>query len=342
MKKKNISDAISNINSQYIEEAMDFRMKKKKKNSIVKKIIAVAASFALIFSFSVSTLVAADFTPAYELLYSLSPTVAQKLKPVRMICEDNGIKMEVVSASVEGNEAKILISIQDLEGDRIDETTDLFDSFSIKTPFGCSSSCENVKYDSETKTATFLISISQWNEHDIIDEKITFCVREILSEKEMYEDVILTLNSDEINSLAETFTPYSVSGGGGSDYEKYMEDFQALVSYKDIKSPVTGVTLTEVGYIEEKLHVQIRYDSVRETDNHGYVYLKNSNGDILESDANISFFVDEEQKDMYGEYIFDLSDKDISDYVLCGNFITSNIHIKGDWSVTFPLESTTL
>ena len=344
MKKKNISEAISNINSQYIEEAMDFQIKKKRirKNSIPKKLIVVAASFILIFSLSVTTLVAADFTPAYEFIYSLSPTVAQKLKPVRMISEDNGIKMEVVSASVEGNEAKILVSIQDLEGDRIDETTDLFDSFSIKTPFECSSSCENIKYDSKTKTATFLISISQWNKHDIVDEKITFCVREILSKKETYEDVISTLNLDTIGSSAETFTPYSVSGGGGSDYGKYMEDFQALVSYEDINSPVAGVTLTAIGYIEKKLHIQIRYDSIFETDNHGYVYLKNSNGDILDSDASISFFVDEEQKDLYSEYIFDLSDKDISDYVLYGNFITGNMHIKGNWSVTFPLENATL
>ena len=344
MKKKNISEAISNINSQYIEEAMDFQVKKQrhKKHSIIQKIIAAAASFILVFSLSISTLVAADFMPAYEFLYRLSPSVAQKLKPVRMISEDNGIRMEVVSASVEGNEAKILISVQDLAGDRIDETTDLFDSFSINTPFECSSSCENIKYDSETKTATFLISISQWNKHDIAGEKITFRAREILSKKETYDAAMPTLNLDEIGSSADTFVPYSVLGGGGSDYEKYIKDFQALVSHRDITSPVAGVTLTAIGYVEEKLHIQIRYDSILETDNHGYVYLKNSNGDILGCDASISFSVDEEQKDMYSEYIFDLSDKDISDYVLYGNFTTSNVHIKGDWSVTFPLESVTL
>ena len=48
-----------------------------------------------------------------------------------MSCEDNGIKFEVISAYVEGNEAKIFISVQDIDGDRIDETTDLFDNFSI-------------------------------------------------------------------------------------------------------------------------------------------------------------------------------------------------------------------
>ena len=131
MRKKDISDAIGNINDRYIEEAADFQRKKKRtgKSSILQKSVAAAASFILVFILSVSTLVAADFSPAYEFLYTLSPSAAQKLKPVSMISEDNGIKIEVISAYVESGEAKILISVQDLEEDRIDETTDLFDSF---------------------------------------------------------------------------------------------------------------------------------------------------------------------------------------------------------------------
>ena len=58
----------------------------------------------------------------------------------------------------------------------------------------------------------------------------------------------------------------------------------------------------------------------------------------IEKYASISFFTDEGEKDMYSEYIFDLSDKNVSDYVIYGKFTTSNMHIKGKWSVTFPLE----
>ena len=92
MRKKDISDAIGNINDRYIEEAADFQRKKKRtgKSSILQKSVAAAASFILVFILSVSTLVAADFSPAYEFLYTLSPSAAQKLKPVSMISEDNG------------------------------------------------------------------------------------------------------------------------------------------------------------------------------------------------------------------------------------------------------------
>jgi hypothetical protein len=61
MRKKDISDAIGNINDRYIEEAADFQRKKKRtgKSSILQKSVAAAASFILVFILSVSTLVAA-------------------------------------------------------------------------------------------------------------------------------------------------------------------------------------------------------------------------------------------------------------------------------------------
>ena len=40
-------------------------------------------------------------------------------------------------------------------------------------------------------------------------------------------------------------------GGSGANSEKYMEDFQALVSQGDINSPVSGVALTAIGYVGE-------------------------------------------------------------------------------------------
>ena len=86
---------------------------------------------------------------------------------------------------------------------------------------------------------------------------------------------------DKNSGSVKIFTPYSVLGGSGANSEKYMEDFQALVSQGDINSPVSGVALTAIGYVGEKLHIQIRYDSALETDNHGYVYLKNSESYFL-------------------------------------------------------------
>ena len=42
--------------------------------------------------------------PVNDLLYSLWPYAAQSLKPVQLSCEDQGIRMEVLSVAVEGQE----------------------------------------------------------------------------------------------------------------------------------------------------------------------------------------------------------------------------------------------
>ncbi len=337
MNAKKFSDAMGELDSKYIEEALNY--KKKVKKPLWIKWGAVAASLLLVFTTSVPALAAADFEPAYHLLYKVSPAIAQKLKPVSMSCEDNGIRFEVISAYVEGSDAKIFISVQDLDGDRIDETTDLFDSFSINTPFDCSSSCENISYDTETKTATFLISISQWNEKDIIGEKITFCVREMLSNKQEYDAVLTDLDMDKTSAASETITPTHIFGGGGTNYREIEENFQALKTTGVLCSPVAGVEITAMGYVDGKLHIQIKYENVSETDNHGDIYFKNDRSEEIHCIANVAFSTDGEYQERYVEYVYDLSDVDLAQYEAYGYFVTSDTHIEGNWSVTFPLES---
>ena len=340
MTRRNISDAISNISNRHIEEAADFQIGKEgvRKHFIMRRAVAAAATIMLVFTMSVPALAAADYEPAYNLLYKVSPTIAQKLKPVRMSCEDNGIKFEVISAYVEGSEAKIFISAQDIDGDKIDETTDLFDSYSINTPFDCSSSCENISYDTKTKTATFLISISQWNEQDIIGEKITFRVREMLSNKQEYDMVLSDLDMNNISTAPETVTPTHIFGGSGTNYSEVENNFRALKATGILYSPVEGVDITAMGYVDGDLHIQVRYENVLKTDNHGYIYFQNNEGEKITCNANVEFSTDSEYQERYVEYIYDLSDIELAEYDAYGYFVTSDTLITGNWSVTFPLE----
>ena len=335
-----ISNALNLISVRHIEEAADFQIKTNHSRARfpLRKAVALAAAMLLVFAMSVSALAAADIGSAYDLLYAVSPTIAQSLKPVRMACEDQGILFELISADVVGSEAKALVSVRDLEGDRIDATTDLFDSYSINTPFACIGTCKNISYDAEAKTATFLISISQENGRDIAGEKLTFRVREMISRKQTYDAALPELNLNALEAAAGTFTPSDIRGGGGADYAAQREDFQALVSAGTVCAPVDGVAVTAAGYVAGKLHIQVRYDAILETDNHGYVYLKNEAGDVIQCDTSISYFGDGEKKESFSEYIFDLAGKDISDYIPYGHFVTSSVNLKGNWSVTFPLE----
>lgn len=177
MKKEVISNAVSNISSRYVEEAADFQAKEKpaekhfRKHFTLGKAVAAFAMLLLVFAVSVPALAMMNFEPAYDLLYLLSPTVAQQLKPVQMSCEDNGIKFEVISANVEGGEATIFVSVQDLEGDRIDGTTMLVPGFSHDAVSSAQIMCSNISYSSKERIATFLIKIKQWD--GFAGEKLT-------------------------------------------------------------------------------------------------------------------------------------------------------------------------
>jgi hypothetical protein len=304
-----------------------------------KKIVALVASLAVCFTLAVPAMAAADVQVAYEILYAVSPKIAQELKPVRMSCEDDGIKMEVISAYINGDKAEIYISMQDMTDDRIDETTDLFDSYSINRPFSSSGTCERISYDEETNIATFLISITQWGQKEIGGEKITFTVDKFLSNKREYHDKIPQIDLSTVNLFPQTQTDVDLRGWSFSgDINEEPEYTHYLTATSEGSfSPVNGVIVTAVGFIDGKFHIQAYYENILETDNHGYFHLVNADGDEISSEASVSFW-DSERSGSYEEYIFDVSPNEINDYTLYGHFYTCNSLKNGDWQVTFPLE----
>lgn len=341
-KNERLLHAIGKISDELVFAAAP-KEKTARRSFSVKKAFALAAAILLAFALSVPALAAADYEPAYKLLYSLSPAIAQGLKPVRMVSEDQGIVVEVVSALVEGSEAKVYLSVRDLVGGRIDETADLFDSYDINAPFGCSGYCENVGFDPQTKAATFLVSISRYDEsgadRDIADDKITFRLRQLLGKKQTFNAPLPELMLDGLSPDAQTYRPAMVFGGGGEGLEETADRFRALKPAGDPYSPVKGADITAMGFVDGKLHVQLQFANVLETDNHGYLYFKNSRGEEIHSEASYSFAADKERKARFEEHVYGLSEADLKTLTPHGYFVTSDSLIKGSWSVTFPLKS---
>lgn len=342
MKREDISHAVGNINTRHIQEAESYSRQNisfARKQFSTNKIVALVASVALFFTLAVPALAAADVQATYEILYAVSPKIAQELKPVRMHSEDDDIKMEVISAYISGDKAHIYISMQDMTGERIDETTDLYDSYSINRPFSSSATCERISYDEETNTATFLISITQWGQKKIGGKKITFTVDKFLSNKQEFHDKIPQIDLNTVNLSPQTQSGVDMRGwsfnGDISEKPEYT-DYLTATSEGSF-SPVDDVTVTGVGFIAEKLHIQAYYKNILETDNHGYVYLVNADGDEIKSEASVAFW-DSERSGSYEEYIFDVSPNEINNYELYGHFWTCNSLTNGDWQVTFPLE----
>lgn len=247
--------------------------------------------------------------------------------------------MEVVAANVEGEKVTILVSMQDITGDRIDETTDLFDSYSIHTPYDQIGGSSMVEYDAETKTAFFMLEIEQMNQVLVPGDKITFSVSELLNKKKHSNIELTEIDLENVPLINDRIVDPDIRGWSGRDLDSVDRNNLQLMNPDEESALVLqdGVTLTGYGIVDGEFHVQIRYSNILETDNHGYIYLKNQRGEVLQCQYNIAFW-DDNKTDSYEEYVFFVSADELENYEIWGEFWTCNAGpVKGNWQVTFPL-----
>ncbi len=288
---------------------------------------------------------AANVEKLYDIMYHISPELAEKFSIVQEYDEDQGIRMEVCSVYIHENEIKAYISLRDLESDRIDETTDLYDSYSINTPFDGygSGGYEPVDFDEETGTATFLITLGHFDKEDgekqeIQGKRIRFSLRRFLSKKAEYDSLEVPVSWEEVQTDAQTIS-MKLRGG---DADNSVPATKFLVPGEP-KSIVEGIYLTGMGYVDGKLHIQTMVPELLETDNHCELFLVDKEGNQRFYDYKINAFGDtkDTQNTDYQDCIFDISPKELVNYTLQGHFVTAGISVKGDWSITFPIEINT-
>ena len=334
-----IDKTLTNIDDKYIEEAMpdidNTDGIKRTRKPVWNKVIAIAAVISILIASL--TITAAENYTAYKMLYSVNAGVAKKLALVKESCVDNGIEMTVEAVNIDGNTADIYISLRDLTGDRIDETTDLFDSYSIHTTADSMSGCESVSYDEETKTKTFLISIEQ--DEPIVGERLKFSVSELITGKTETHCKLDITDKLDITKAYVSSTDLPVRGGAGDESLDIDAPHPILKTISGQGfSPVSGACVVGYGFIDNKLHIQTYYENILEYDNHGFVYLVNSQGERIHYDYSISFW-DEEGTGSFDDDVFDVSPEEFEDYEVYGEFTTCGTNIKGDWSVSFWIEN---
>ncbi|MGN0625722.1 MAG: hypothetical protein ACI4I8_05605 [Oscillospiraceae bacterium] len=165
-----------------------------------------------------------------------------------------------------------------------------------------------------------------------------------LSDKHVYDDIPIPVDLCAVSQNPKTQT-VEVFGGDGEDFEKVIDlhgrgQAQAMVPGDEEASfPVKGIDLTGVGYVDGKLHVQMKNNP--DNDNHGCFYLKDADGNRVLSRYSFSFRQTKEQKGQirYCEEVFDVSYDDLSAYQLYGSFVTFQKRTEGGWRVTFSPES---
>lgn len=333
MPKLNDSFNRSHMNKirEIIAEGTGVALKKNAPRKAFLKAAVVFAAFAVCLCV-VTPALAAEVPTAYEILYRVSPETAQFFKPVQKTCDDQGIEVKVIEAYVDGGSAQIMITVRDTEADRIDDTVDLYDSYSVNTGFDSVGTCKQIGFDGSTKTATFLVTIDSMDqETSITGEKITFSVTTLLSKKNEGEGVPISI---DWNAIPETVRTESADPYDGT----------VLVPGDTISTPYDGFYLTGTGYAEGKLHIQLYTPGRQAYDDHAFLYLQNEDGDVIPGCALYrGGYRSGNQADVtradYIDYAFDVSQNELQKYLLYGDFYSTRTRIDGDWSITFPLEN---
>ncbi len=188
--------------------------------------------------------------------------------------------------------------------------------------------------------------MSNMNKEPIAGDKITFAVSKILTQKQQVNNVLDMIDLEKAKEVTDTYNP-EIYGGGFSDewLEMYnlpeFGPYDIPVLYPDEENAVEvlpGVFYTGCGFLDSKLHIQMRYTDVLNTDNHGFITLRTKKGEIIQESASPNFSADNE-KDEYVEYIFDVNPNEVNNYKVYGEFETSNGPIEGDWEITFSLKT---
>jgi len=328
MKSEELLSAIGEIRDEWIEEAHHAPVRR-------RRISLLAAVLAVTLALSLTAFAAADSQIMYDILYALSPSIAQALKPVQLSCVDNGIEMSVISANVEGDTARAFIGLKDLEGDRIDGTCDLYDSYSIDlSSDSIIGHCSFSHFDEETRTALFVVELSRGDGKAITEKKLTFSLREFLSGKREWKGS-LALDRSLIQAAPKTTTDFVMRGMGYSD-EDYLIT-EVMVPGSSMLMPVEGVNATAAGWVDGMLRIQLHYERIHETDNHGFVTLQDAQGRQVFPDYSIAFW-DEERSGSYSEYLFRITPEELAQSEIMGEFIAANQLHRGDWQITFALE----
>ena len=305
---------------------------------------AVAAAFALCLGFALPAL-AVNSPDIYRLMYAVSPAVAQFFKPVQESCESDGIRMEVVSKYVHKDTAEFYVAMQDLTGERVDASIDLYDSYDLGIPFDNTGTCSQVDFDAKTNTATFLIQISTMDGSDIPGGKATFSITCFLSGKQVAENLPLELDWSKLASNPQWRYLNRPHGGNtwrnpvtGEETTDPVVD-KVLVPGASIRTFFDGFTVTAMGYLDGKLHLQLDTPGRITYDDHAFLELVNERGDVVYGDMVYHDFIDSDTGHFadYIDYVFAVPEDALGDYTLRGSFYAAKNRTDGLWQVTFPI-----
>mgnify|MGYP005796428079 FL=1 len=306
--------------------------------------LAVAAAVAI---GCVTPALAANVPGVYQALYILSPAIAQALMPVNEVCEDQGVRMEVVSAFVEGDTAGVYLTLTDTTGELFgDNAPDLYDSYSINYParIGQTSHCHLVEYDAKAAAATYYIEIANVGGEQYIGDKFTFSFRQLLTGKHKQAGVRVAYDLSEVPLDPQT-SAHPINGASSIeampaevDQQISRGGYHFLVPQGTLWQSDDGIfSLVAAGYTDGYLHLQYAASKPLALDNHAELFLYAPDGTQIWHQYTVSYN-DYENDISYTDFVYPVSYEALVGCTLSTDMYTTAARLDGSWQVTFRLE----
>lgn len=315
-----------------------------------RPLTAAALVLALVISIGPMT-VSGAMILITDLMYLVSPETAARFSPIQEADTENGIRMEVVSASVRGENVEVYVTLEDLEEDRLNGEISCIFGDLYRRGFGTEyrnvdSSTQVLDYDAETGIQTFMERVTHlvYSEEEgkylpaeeRSGEKLMYVVEKIdICTESVKEEVPASLAETDVQTIDRTDSGYASFGCAG--WEEWMEKeiWRTLLAETPVSALSEEIDLMGMGYIDGEFHVQVCERPTEEEPQIGYeIYLLDRDGGIKAFDNGV-FFTDQDGAE-FSEWVFKIPEEELGEYTIM--FTLSRYEtLEGPWRVTFPI-----
>lgn len=287
-----------------------------------------------------------------SILQFLSGDRINILRPVNKTSEDQGIRIQTLGAVRDGSTTEIYVTLKDLTEDRVNNSLDVYD---FHVSGGRAHNAQLVHYDAAEKTAIvrFLVQGKR------LSNRMSVQISSFLSGAHKEEDYDSGLNLSELLSKkqqneVDTLDPLEdwINGWGGESAQELSEqEFIHVLRQEQTHIKLPGIDwmyISNIGFIDGKLHIQINPDDEMGRYNHGYFFFTDDRGNKQDIPMNsVSYGSYIKGGTRYGgdyeEYIFDISDiSQLNNLRLKGDFTSYDQFVTGKWETTFDLKQDSL
>ncbi len=337
------------------------------KRTLRKRPMMIAAVICIIVLISVPVM--ANTAAFQNLLALVSPKTAEKLQPIQLVSESNGIKLEIIAAINDGKSAVVYYTLKDMtDQGRIGKgNKELLGNLVIsKGLIGGQGFL--VAYDESTNTATYRMYVFPNNRTNNEMSVASTMEMQYLYQDRVYVgdykntidtgikilDIVsknpetIELLQSEVHSRGDEYNGNKTLTGRFSIEEELKSKGKATILKNDvmnIKIPeVDFLTISNAGFIDGKLHVQFRATDSKDM-NPFEIFFKLKDGRRAET-VMMNFNVEEKGRVRIGgmsyyEYAFDVNEEDLINSSIQGWF-SNHKCIVGDWKINFKLNKVNL